>query len=210
MGLTPTKAACGAGPDASGNLISRDLRSTLRPRPRETERHMASRSLRRSGFRGRLTATHPCRETHRGLGGTPALSDCLWPVMDSQRVVAPDCNGSHALLPSLLVRFARSLREATPRYRLVEPVWGRRKIHNRSVPGRPMTSCSRPGKSLEQSVSVETTGATVDHRTGASSGFPDHSGGSSHSSPLSSGVYPSSERASSMENHRRSLSDTPE
>jgi hypothetical protein len=133
MGLTPTKAACGAGPDASGNLISRDLHSTPRLRSRETERHMASRSLRRSGFQGRLTATRPCRETHRGLVGTPALVDCLWPVMDSLKFVELGCNGSHALLPSLLARSARSVRQGTPRDRLVEsasnfplPSWTRR------------------------------------------------------------------------------------
>ena len=69
---------------------------------------------------GRSTATRPCRETHRGLVGTPALTDCLWPVMDSQRVVTGGCKGSHALLPSLLTRFARSVRKGTPRDRLVE------------------------------------------------------------------------------------------
>jgi hypothetical protein len=120
MGLTPRKATCGAGPDASGNLISRDLHLFPQLRPRETERHMASRSLRRSDFRGRLTATRPCRETHRGLGGTPALADCLWPVMDSLRFVELDCKGSQALLPYLLARSARSVRKGTPRDRLVE------------------------------------------------------------------------------------------
>jgi hypothetical protein len=28
------------------------------------------------------------RETYRGLVGTLALADCLWPIMDTQRVVA--------------------------------------------------------------------------------------------------------------------------
>ena len=100
VGLTRSKSACSAGPDASGNLIVGVLHSTPF-RIRETERHMASRSLRRTRLRGRLTAARPCRETHRGLVGTPALTDCLQPVMDGQRIVANGCKGSHALLPAL-------------------------------------------------------------------------------------------------------------
>ena len=119
VGLTRSKSACGAGPDASGDLIVGVLHSTP-CRTRETERRVASRSLRRTRLRGRLTATRPCRETHRGLGGTPALTDCLWPVMDSREFVAPGVTGSHALVPSLLARFARSLRKGTPRDRRVE------------------------------------------------------------------------------------------
>jgi hypothetical protein len=121
VGLTRSKSPCGAGPDASGNLIVGVLHSTP-CRTRETERRVASRSLRRTRLRGRLTAAHPCRETHRGLVGTPALTDCLWPVMDSQVVVAPGCKGSHALLPSLLARSARSLRKGTPRDRFGDDV----------------------------------------------------------------------------------------
>jgi hypothetical protein len=119
VGLTRSKSACSAGPDASGNLIVGVLHS-IPGGHRGAERHVASRSLRRTRLRGRLTAAHPCRETHRGLVGTPALTDCLWPVMDSQRVVAGGCKGSHALLPSLLTCFARSLRKGTPRDRDVE------------------------------------------------------------------------------------------
>jgi hypothetical protein len=115
----PAKDACSAQPDARGNLIRRDLHS--RPvRSRATERHKASRSLRWSVFRGRLTATHPCRETHRGSVGTPTLTDCLWPVMDSQANDVLSLNNLRALLPSLLTRFARSLRKGTPRNRSVE------------------------------------------------------------------------------------------
>ena len=109
----PAKDACSAQPDARGNLIRRDLHSTL-VRSRATERHKASRSLRWSVFRGRLTATHPCRETHRGSVGTPTLTDCLWPVMDSQANDVLSLNNLRALLPSLLTRFARSLRKGTP------------------------------------------------------------------------------------------------
>ncbi len=119
MGLMPTKDACSAQPDARGNLISRDLHSTP-ARSRATERHRASRSLRRSVFRGRLTATRPCRETHRGSVGTPTLADCLWPVMDSQPNDVLSLNNLRALLPSLLTRFARSLRKGTPLNRSVE------------------------------------------------------------------------------------------
>ena len=108
VGLTRSKSACGAGPDASGNLIVGVLHSTP-CRARATERHVASRLLRRTRLRGRLTATRPCRETHRGLVGTPALANCLWPVMDSPIVIALGCKRSHALLPTLLARFARSL-----------------------------------------------------------------------------------------------------
>src|SRR6056297_4235 len=113
MGLMPAKDACSAQPDARGNLIRRDLHSTP-VRSRTTERHKASRSLRWSVFRGRLTATHPCRETHRGSVGTPTLTDCLWPVMDSQTNDVLSLNNLRALLPSLLTRFARSLRKGTP------------------------------------------------------------------------------------------------
>jgi hypothetical protein len=119
VGLTRLKSACGAGPDASGNLIVGVLHS-IPDGHRGAERRVASRSLRRTRLRGRLTATRPCRETHRGLVGTPALADCLWPVMDSRVFVAPGCKPSHALLPALLARFARSLRTGTPRYRSVE------------------------------------------------------------------------------------------
>ena len=119
VGLTRSKSACSAGPDASGNLIVGVLHSTP-CRTRATERHVASRSLRRTRLRGQLTATRPCRETHRGLVGTPALADCLWPVMDSPRVVALGCKRSHALFPTLLARFGRSSRTGIPRYRLVE------------------------------------------------------------------------------------------
>ena len=119
VGLTRSKSACGAGPDASGNLIVGVLHS-IPGGHRGAERRVASRSLRRTRLRGRLTATHPCRETRRGLVGTPALADCLWPVMDSRVFVAPGCEPSHALLPSLLARFGRSLRTGTPRDRLVE------------------------------------------------------------------------------------------
>jgi len=47
--------------------------------------------------------------TYRGLVGTPALTDCLWPVMDSQNDVAGGGKGSHALLSSLLAPSGRSL-----------------------------------------------------------------------------------------------------
>jgi hypothetical protein len=110
VGLTRSKSACDAGPDASGNLTVGVLHSPP-CRTRETDGHVASRLLRRTRPRGRLTATRPCRETHPGLVGTPVLSDCLWPVMDSLRVVAPGWKPSHALLPSLLTRFARSVEE---------------------------------------------------------------------------------------------------
>ena len=119
VGLTRSKPACGAGPDTSGNLIVGVLHF-IPGGHRGAERRVASRSLRRTRLRGRVTATHPCRETHRGLVGTPTLADCLWPVMDSQVFVAVGCKGSHALLPSLLARFARSLKTGTPRDRLVE------------------------------------------------------------------------------------------
>jgi hypothetical protein len=119
MGLTPTNDACGAGPDASGNLLTRDRHSTP-VRSRATERHRASRSLRRSVVRGRLTATHPCRDTQHGLGAAPARLDCPWPVMDSHEVVAPGAKRLHALRLSLLAPFGRSVRKGTPRYRLVE------------------------------------------------------------------------------------------
>ena len=154
VGLTRSKSACGAGPDASGDLIVGVLHSTP-CRTRETERRVASRSLRRTRLRGRLTATRPCRETHRGLGGTPALTDCLWPVMDSRKFVAPGITGSHALVPSLLARFARSLRKRTPRDRRVEsprstraarcapPVPGlRRSRLRRSLGGVSLPRCS--------------------------------------------------------------------
>jgi len=120
VGLIPARADCSAGPDASGDLISRDRHAPPRQRSRATERHTASRLRRRSGFWGRLTTTNPCRETHRGLVGTPALADCLWPVMDRLKSVELGRNGSHALLPSLLARSARSVRKGTPRDRLGE------------------------------------------------------------------------------------------
>ena len=103
----------------SGNLIVGVFHSIPR-RHRGAERRVASRSLRRTRLRGRLTATRPCRETHRGLVGTPALLNCLWPAMDSRALVALGGKRSHALLPSLFTRFARSLRKGTPRYRRVE------------------------------------------------------------------------------------------
>ena len=123
----PTKDACSVGPDARDNLIRHDLHSTPQPRLQETERHMASRSLRRSVFPGRLTAARPYREMQRGLVAAPTLSDYLLPAMDSLNCLCKDINYSHALLSSLLActsdelsEVLRSLRKRNPRYRLVE------------------------------------------------------------------------------------------
>ena len=132
-GLTRSESACGAGPDASGSLIVGVLHS-IPGGHQGAERRVASRSLRRTRLRGRLTATRPCRETHRGLIGTPALADCLWPVMDSRAFVAPGCKPSYALFPALLARFARSLRKGTPRDRDVEQRW----FGTDAGPGRPL------------------------------------------------------------------------
>lgn len=80
---------------------------------------------------GRSTATRPCQETHRGLVGTPALADRLWPVADSREFVAVGRKRSHALFPSLLARSRRW----TPRDHDVE---NRRTAHGpfASRPGR--------------------------------------------------------------------------
>ena len=78
MGFVSTKDACGARPNASSNLIRRDLHFIPRPRSRVTERHVASCSLPRSVFRGWLIArtVYAEKRTVASLARWPSRTVC--------------------------------------------------------------------------------------------------------------------------------------